>query len=56
MLKSDHCLEEHCCLGLEADNLCCWYSNELATIEFSLLCPGSKSTTQMSLLNLMFYK
>ena len=44
MLKSDHCLEEHCRLGLEADNLCRWYSNELATIELALLCPESKST------------
>ena len=44
MLESDRCLEEHCHLGLEADNLCYWYGNELATIELALLCPESKST------------
>ncbi|KAG9309294.1 hypothetical protein JVU11DRAFT_10781 [Chiua virens] len=42
MLKSDRCLEERHRLGLEADNLCCWYGNELAAIELSLLCPGNE--------------
>ncbi|KIK77681.1 hypothetical protein PAXRUDRAFT_17336 [Paxillus rubicundulus Ve08.2h10] len=40
MLKRDHCLEEQCQLGIEADNLCRWYGDELAAVELALRTPG----------------
>ncbi|KAG9310189.1 hypothetical protein JVU11DRAFT_9817 [Chiua virens] len=42
MLKYDRCLEEQHQLGMEADNLCCWFSDELATVELALRMPGNK--------------
>ncbi|KAN0087822.1 hypothetical protein V8E55_006443 [Tylopilus felleus] len=42
MLKGDRCLEEQRCLGLEADNLCHWYGDELAALELSLLSPENE--------------
>jgi hypothetical protein len=46
MLKSDRCLEERRRLGLEADNLCCWFGRELAAIELALRLPASTSIPQ----------
>ena len=42
MLKRDRCLEEQRRLSIEADNLCQWYSNELAAVELVLHTPESK--------------
>ena len=41
MLKHDWYLEEWCQLGVEADNLCQWFGNELAAVELALRTPGS---------------
>ncbi|KIK31983.1 hypothetical protein CY34DRAFT_102411, partial [Suillus luteus UH-Slu-Lm8-n1] len=41
MLKRDRCIEEQRRLGLEADNLCRWFGDELAAIELALQLPGS---------------
>ncbi|KAF8127442.1 hypothetical protein EV363DRAFT_1401161 [Boletus edulis] len=42
VLKRDRCLEEQRRLGFEADNLCCWYGSELATVELALRTPGNE--------------
>ncbi|KAG2744422.1 hypothetical protein P692DRAFT_201808444 [Suillus brevipes Sb2] len=42
MLKRDRCIEEQRCLGLEADNLCRWFGDELLAIELALLTPGNE--------------
>jgi hypothetical protein len=42
MLKGDRCLEERRRLGLEADNLCRWFGQELAAVELALRLPASK--------------
>ena len=42
MLKLDHCLEERCRLGREADNLCRWFGRELLAIEGAILLPSSE--------------
>jgi hypothetical protein len=42
MLKWDRCQEEECHLGLEADNLCQWFRDELAALELALHSPSSK--------------
>ena len=39
MLKWDRCLEECQRLGMEANNLCCWYGTELAAVELTLRTP-----------------
>ncbi|KAG2091619.1 hypothetical protein BD769DRAFT_1631979 [Suillus cothurnatus] len=39
MLKRDRCIEEQRRLGLEADNLCRWFGDELAAIELALQLP-----------------
>ncbi|KAF8430674.1 hypothetical protein L210DRAFT_3417312 [Boletus edulis BED1] len=39
MLKRDRCVEEQQRLGMEADNLCRWYGNELAAVELALRLP-----------------
>ncbi|KAG6374979.1 hypothetical protein JVT61DRAFT_3748 [Boletus reticuloceps] len=36
LLKHDHCLEEQRRLGIEADNMCCWFGVELCAIELTL--------------------
>ena len=41
MHKCDRCLEERCRLGMEADNLCQWFGNEIAAVELTLRTPGS---------------
>jgi hypothetical protein len=41
MLKHDRCIEEQRRLGLEADNLCRWFGDELAAIELALQLPES---------------
>ncbi|KAG1745519.1 uncharacterized protein EDB91DRAFT_1236381 [Suillus paluster] len=41
-IRAIHCIEEQRCLGLEADNLCRWFGDELAAIELALLAPGNK--------------
>lgn len=46
MLKRDRCLEEQHRLGIEADNLCRWFGNELATIELALRTSGSTYLTK----------
>ncbi|KAG2092828.1 uncharacterized protein F5147DRAFT_821605 [Suillus discolor] len=42
MLKRDRCIEEKQRLGLEADNLCRWFGDELSAIELALLTPGTQ--------------
>jgi len=42
MLKQDWCLEEQWRLGIEADNLCWWYGNELAAVELALHTPENE--------------
>lgn len=42
MLKWDRCQEEQRRLGLEADNLCRWFGDELAELELALRSPSSK--------------
>ena len=42
MLKHDWCLEERQHLGVEADNLCCWYGAEVAAVELVLHTQESK--------------
>jgi len=44
MLKCNQCLEECRRLGMEADNLCCWYGTELAAVELALRTPESMSS------------
>ena len=41
VLKSDHCLEEQCRLGIEADNMCWWYGCELCAVELAIQRPES---------------
>jgi hypothetical protein len=41
MLKCNRCIEEQRRLGLEADNLCRWFGDELAAIELALQLPES---------------
>ena len=36
MLKFDQWMEEHCHLGIEADNLCQWFGQELTAVELSI--------------------
>ena len=36
MLKQDQCLEEHHWLGLEANNLCRWFGQELCSLELAI--------------------
>ncbi|KAH0832248.1 hypothetical protein J3R83DRAFT_13222, partial [Lanmaoa asiatica] len=43
MLKGDRCLEEQLRLGMEADNLCRWFGDELATVELALRTPGNEA-------------
>ncbi|KAJ7588018.1 hypothetical protein C8J56DRAFT_889864 [Mycena floridula] len=43
MLKLDRCSEERIRLGIEADNLCCWFSQELTAVELAWRRPESKS-------------
>lgn len=45
MLKRDRCVEEQQRLGLEADNLCRWFGDELSALELALLTPGCKYHT-----------
>jgi len=42
LLKLDRCHEEQLRLGMEADNLCRWYGNELCAVEFALRQPQCK--------------
>ena len=39
MLKQQQCLEERRRLGIEADNLCQWFGEELCAVELALRCP-----------------
>ncbi|KAG1719291.1 hypothetical protein EDD22DRAFT_983371 [Suillus occidentalis] len=39
LLKQDRCREEQCCLGLEADNLCQWFRDELTALELAIRSP-----------------
>jgi hypothetical protein len=43
LLKWERCQEEQRRLGLEADNLCRWFGDELAALELALRLPTSKS-------------
>ncbi|EDQ98442.1 uncharacterized protein LACBIDRAFT_335960 [Laccaria bicolor S238N-H82] len=43
MLKLDHCLEECRRLGVEADNLCCWFGRELLALETAVLSPSNQT-------------
>jgi len=42
LIKSQRCLEEQHCLGLEADNMCRWFGHKLAAIHIALQCHESK--------------
>ena len=42
LLKHERCLEEQCHLGIEVDNMCRWFGNELTTIQVALQQPESK--------------
>ena len=42
-LKHNWCLEEQRRLGIEVDNLCCWYGAELAAVELALRTRESES-------------
>ncbi|KAF8452432.1 hypothetical protein L210DRAFT_3383491, partial [Boletus edulis BED1] len=39
LLKRDRCREEQVRLGMEADNMCRWFGNELATVEVAVRLP-----------------
>ena len=41
MHKCNWCLEEQHWLGMEADNLCWWFGNEIAAVELALRTLGS---------------
>ena len=41
MLKIDQCKEERLRLGIEADNLCRWFGQELSAVETALVLPSS---------------
>jgi hypothetical protein len=41
LLKQDRCREEQCRLGLEADNLCRWFRDELTALELAIRSPTS---------------
>ncbi|KAH7905365.1 hypothetical protein BJ138DRAFT_1138299 [Hygrophoropsis aurantiaca] len=43
MLKRTRCIEEQRRLGIEADNLCRWFGDELAAVELALRLPTSAS-------------
>ncbi|KAG1745891.1 uncharacterized protein EDB91DRAFT_1268520 [Suillus paluster] len=43
MLKWDRCQEEQRHLGLEADNLCWWFRDELAALELALHSPSNQT-------------
>lgn len=42
MLKQERCLEERRRLGIEADNLCRWFGEELCAVELALRRPECK--------------
>jgi hypothetical protein len=42
LLKRDRCREEQVWLGIEADNLCRFFGNELAALELALRSPKSE--------------
>ena len=42
LLKHERCLEEQHRLGIEADNMCQWFGNELTAIQVALRQPESK--------------
>jgi hypothetical protein len=48
ILKVDRCLEECRRLGLEADNLCRWFGQELSAVKVALATPSSKASTRCS--------
>ncbi|KIO06301.1 hypothetical protein M404DRAFT_24583 [Pisolithus tinctorius Marx 270] len=39
VLKTDCCLEEQRCLGMEADNMCQWFGSELCAIKLAIWQP-----------------
>ncbi|KIJ58586.1 hypothetical protein HYDPIDRAFT_34030 [Hydnomerulius pinastri MD-312] len=43
LLKRDHCREEQHRLGIEADNMCHWFSLELSAVELALQQPENSS-------------
>ncbi|KAG1845653.1 hypothetical protein F4604DRAFT_1595417 [Suillus subluteus] len=45
LLKRERCHEEQRCLGLEADNLCQWFGDELAALELALRSPANYTFT-----------
>jgi hypothetical protein len=44
LLKRDRCREEQVRLGVEADNLCHFFRNELGALELALRSPNSELT------------
>ena len=43
VLKQQRCLEERRRLGIEADNLCRWFGEEICAVELALRCPECRS-------------
>ncbi|KAF8834008.1 hypothetical protein BDN67DRAFT_1016963 [Paxillus ammoniavirescens] len=43
LLKRDRCQEEQQRLGMEADNMCCWFGIKLSAVELALCLPESMS-------------
>jgi len=52
LLKRERCREEQKCLGIEADNLCRFFGDELAVLELALRTPGCKSILLLLLWNI----
>jgi hypothetical protein len=46
LLKRDRCREEQIRLGIEADNLCRFFGEELAAMELAIRLPESRYSTQ----------
>ena len=42
MLQLDHCIKERWRLGVEADNLCCWFGRELLATEVAVVVSSSQ--------------
>ena len=52
ILKLDRCLEERRRLGIEADNLCRWFGQELSALEVALSTPSSMFSSHLLKQNL----
>ena len=55
MLKVTHCREERVRVGAEADNLCCWFGQELSSVKAALALPSSTYSTLIQFLQFTDY-